>query len=521
MNIETNNEVINLCESVANENKNIMIEGELVVPDIKPDILSIANIDGEVFVTKYEVKDGKLHVEGMADVSAIYLAEDATTSIKSLNNVFSFHEIFDVANLTDESIIKVRAIKRPIEFKVLNSRKISVRISALLVIEIKNNCSHTFVKEIVDDRNIEIQSEEVEFFNLCDSKTQNIELNEIIMLEQNKLPIAEILKANIKIVNPEYKISYNKILAKADAIVNIIYISDSERQSIETFEANVPVMGFINYENIDDESNIELSFGVKSFTLRPIYQDLKSTSFSIESEMEVRADICKKNKLVVISDMYDPDSELKCEYEKMNIEKEIINVSESTEMVQALMIPELDSIRILTIDATSNINNKNILDGKIAIEGSIEFEILYYNEMKQVIDTKKVDLPYQQVIKIPEVKNGMNVDISAVTDSVEYRRIDDGQIQLKVNMKFNAKVKDNLNIEGVARITAEDIDMSEIPSVVIYYVKPNDTLWKIAKKYHTTVDEIKEYNALKDEMIYPNEQLIIPKRTRKIVTQLL
>ena len=51
-------------------------------------------------------------------------------------------------------------------------------------------------------------------------------------------------------------------------------------------------------------------------------------------------------------------------------------------------------------------------------------------------------------------------------------------------------------------------------SIVIYYVKPKDTLWSIAKKFKSTVKAISEINEIEDEnKIYVGEQLYIPKFT--------
>ena len=44
-----------------------------------------------------------------------------------------------------------------------------------------------------------------------------------------------------------------------------------------------------------------------------------------------------------------------------------------------------------------------------------------------------------------------------------------------------------------------------------YVVKQNDSLYMIAKKYHISVDELKNANHLVSNMIYPNQILFIPK----------
>ncbi len=514
MNLEINSETVKLCEIISREKRTKIIEGDMIVPDIKPDILSISNIDSDIFISKKEIRDGKIYVEGLADVSAIYMAEDKNTSIKSLNNVFDFSEVFELEGINAESIIRVNVEKEPVEYKVLNGRKLSIRIPITLEVSAEKNCEHTIAKDVLENQNIEMQKQQIELYSLTDSKTQNIELNEIVNLSEEKAPIAEILKASIEIKNTDYKISYNKILAKADALIKIIYVSDTQANTIETYETLLPVMGFINSDNLDENSEVTLEFTVKTFALRPIYQDLKSTSFSVDSEIEILANVYQKRQIEIISDLYNPDADLKYKTEKMIISNEKINTTKEVEMLQSLMIPELDNLNILSIDAKPSINNKNILNEKIAVEGNIEFTIVYYNEQKRVIETKKMELPYQQVLKVPEIESDMNIILDVKVKDLEYRKANSTELQIKLILCFKILLKEEQNIEGITEIEVNENTDEQLPSIIVYYVKDGDTLWNIAKKYKTTVKEIKENNQLKDDMIYPNQQLLIPKRSK-------
>jgi hypothetical protein len=520
LNLEINNETIRLCEVVSKERRNKIVEGDMIVPDIKPDILSVSNVDADVFLTKKEVSDGKILIEGVIDATAMYVAEDQSCSNKSLNNIFSFSEVIEIENLTSESIVNVETTKESIEYKVINGRKLTVRISITLNVEVRNCCEYTIAKDVVDDRTVEIQREEIEVQSLLDSQIQNIELNEIINLPEENKSIAEILKANLDIKNVDYKTSYNKILAKADAVVKIIYVSDSEIPTLEIFEASVPVMGYINSDNLDEKTKIELQFNIKSFALRPIYQDLKSRSFSIESEIEVRADVYQSKKIEIISDIYDPDATLNLQTQDINVTNKLIDVNENIEIIQSLMIPELENIKILSINVDPIITNKNVLEGKIAIEGNGEFTILYYNEQKRIIESKKLDLPYQQVLKIPELKSNMEANILLSVRELEYRKVDSNELQIKVIFDVKVIADETKLIQGITKIDVYEISDEKRPSVIVYYVKPNDTLWNIAKKYRITIRELKEYNEIKEDKIYPNQQLIIPKRNKKLLTEL-
>ena len=110
----------------------------------------------------------------------------------------------------------------------------------------------------------------------------------------------------------------------------------------------------------------------------------------------------------------------------------------------------------------------------------------------------------------------MPIELDIKVKEIEYRSIDSTQLQIKVLVSVDVTVKEERSVEGITEINIEVITENKRPSVIVYYVKPNDTLWDIAKKYRSTVDDLKEYNDLKDNIIYPNQQLIIPKRNPKL-----
>ena len=48
--------------------------------------------------------------------------------------------------------------------------------------------------------------------------------------------------------------------------------------------------------------------------------------------------------------------------------------------------------------------------------------------------------------------------------------------------------------------------------MVIYFVKPNDTIWNIAKRFGSTVDDIVRVNGIENpENIQVGKQLFIPR----------
>ena len=78
----------------------------------------------------------------------------------------------------------------------------------------------------------------------------------------------------------------------------------------------------------------------------------------------------------------------------------------------------------------------------------------------------------------------------------------------EVLIEYMAKV-DPATVKVEGRMMAYEMKSTD----VTYTVMANDVLWKIAKKYDVTYQELAEYNKLKNaNMIYPGQVLMIPSK---------
>ena len=67
-------------------------------------------------------------------------------------------------------------------------------------------------------------------------------------------------------------------------------------------------------------------------------------------------------------------------------------------------------------------------------------------------------------------------------------------------------------IQVIDNIETLDNTNENIYSIVVYFVKPGDTLWNIAKKFKSTIKAISTVNGIEDEnKIDIGQQLFIPK----------
>ena len=78
---------------------------------------------------------------------------------------------------------------------------------------------------------------------------------------------------------------------------------------------------------------------------------------------------------------------------------------------------------------------------------------------------------------------------------------------IKTSKNVNINIIDNIGISENQYDSDEDYN-----SLIMYIVNPGDTLWKIAKKFNSTVGELTRMNGIEDgSTINVGQKIYIPK----------
>ena len=92
---------------------------------------------------------------------------------------------------------------------------------------------------------------------------------------------------------------------------------------------------------------------------------------------------------------------------------------------------------------------------------------------------------------------------------------DGGVISSNIDMSMNMNSYRDTNLNIMDEIQTNGEREAEDYSIIMYIVKKDDTLWKIAKKFGSTVEDIVRANGIEDEnKIYPGQKIYIPRYIR-------
>ena len=92
MTIETIRDSLCINQIVEQRKDSFIIEGDAIIPDVKPDILGTISTSGTVCIYKKEIQDGKIKIDGTINTYIMYLADSESNNIRSINTNLDFSQ---------------------------------------------------------------------------------------------------------------------------------------------------------------------------------------------------------------------------------------------------------------------------------------------------------------------------------------------------------------------------------------------------------------------------------------------
>ena len=175
-------------------------------------------------------------------------------------------------------------------------------------------------------------------------------------------------------------------------------------------------------------------------------------------------------------------------------------------------------LQIIKASGKAILDEVKIIKDKVVAEGVVECNILYItNNDENPMYSYNVILPYQQVI---DAKNAdpktCVVDISVYLENIGVNMLTDKEIETRFTLNFESCVTLKNQLGFIVDVIFNEIDkdkLDQIGSMTIYVVQKGDTLWELAKKFNTTIDDIVELNDIENpDLIYPGQKLLILKK---------
>ena len=501
--IETAKNQIVLNQIVGQKKENRQIETDVIVNDIKPDVLKVINTSGIVSIYKKEVMEGKVRIDGAINTYIIYMADDENGSIRSLNTSLDFTQVVDMENCKENMQAEISVSIKNFETKIINGRKLNIKANTETSISIYSNEGFEIITGVEKLKNIQMLNNTGKITSLVGSGSNKVIVRDTIAIDAAE-DLAEIMKVDFKIVDEETKISYNKVLSKADAAVEIVYLTEDNR--INTALTKIPIMGFVDIQDVNETCNCEIQNNLSNLIIKP--NSSEEHSIYVEAEIEVSCAAYETKEINIIEDMYSMTNDIQFSKKEIRAVTERNRINDICTVKENIRIPELTG-RVINVQINPSINNQQVRNGKIIYEGNLNLQVLF--EQNNGINMREVDLQFNFDILSDKIEEKSNIETVLKIKQNDFV-IRDGIIEITIGVEFNVSEQKNKVLNMIEDIKIEEMKNCNNYSMVIYFVKPGDSLWKIAKKFRSTVDDIAKVNDIENpDKINAGQQLYIPR----------
>ena len=308
--------------------------------------------------------------------------------------------------------------------------------------------------------------------------------------------------------------SYNKILIKAETMVKIMYLT--EENTINSIDANIPIMGFIDIPNVSEEDLCDINYLLKNMLIKP--NSTEEHSIYVEFEIDVEGSVYNTKDIEVVEDLYNPDYNINFTTKNIDAIADKNKCAQTVNINEEINLENVQSSRIFNVDTTTVITNTNIVSDKIICEGELNLNILFESNNSTGIDNKNITIPFSSELNTGRVSNSVKINTNVEVKSQSII-MNNGNVEIKMELELMANLYRTVELRIIDTLDMEEYTENNTSGMTIYFVKQGDSLWKIAKKFRTTVEEIRRVNQIEESSrIDVGQQLFITKynsNTRK------
>lgn len=500
------------------EDKTDVYEFDCIIPDTLPDMQKVLAVDAHAESDSVSKTSGGINLYFKINYKILYLS-DPESKIKSFS-AFSDHSLkIPVSAVGDDDIIKVVYNVENVDTTFINSRKISVKTTVHT--DVLQKCATeigvcTGISGIDD---VQLQKSTIELNTVSEVISTSFDVDEEIALSIGKAPYREVLRSDARLSDVTYSLIGDKLQLKGNLIICTLYTADDMTESFQIIENEVPFSHSVEVENIGENISWQCDCFLKSFNAEAIADpDGELRLLRIVANIAVEGDAYSVYQQEYITDAYSlsqsfdlNSASVPCMLASDSISGQFV-IRDSA--VKPEDLPEISQIvNVTSCPGQYKCTSEN---GKFTISGSILCNVLYLSYSEECpIASFSSQIPFVQSIDCIECSDDLSAFVSVLINHISFNIMSPAEIEMRISVNIKGLAVKNCIFKNIIEISQSDNPLKESncdkPSILLYVVQPNDSLWKIAKKYNAPIELLRDINQIKTpDLIYTGQKLLIP-----------
>ncbi|MBQ8540160.1 MAG: DUF3794 domain-containing protein [Clostridia bacterium] len=491
---------IEWCHALHYKAGDCLCEGNIIVPDSMDDIAKIICIKAYPSVSDRKCENGRISINGQIKVSVLYIGENDSGKLFTLNTTQPFSHTINAPEVTEEFIPLVIPVSCSINHTLINSRRLRTTANIRLCASCYKN-NRTRVLSTV--QGAEVQCCEKSFTSARCICTKNIIISDTVELTAGKNPITSLLKHNVRVSDSDFKALNNKVIVKGNLSAGILYCTDDV---LSDATLTIPFTEVLEAEGVSPSCITNVSLSVADCEMKP------ETDLSGEYRMldvNVILSVCisafMKEDVTVATDLYLPYGALDIATMPIKLQNGAKEISEEEFFKESLTLPSGAPLLGRIVDTDCRISELTHSSSKA--EGIAEITFMYLSPSSSALNTYTARLPISHSFAAEDISN-----VRCSVNHTGYAITGDNALEVRLSINFDALCCENEEVYVINECSEKEYTPPKRHSVTVSIVNRGDTLWNIAKKHNIALSHLASANAVDENAaLTVGEKLIIPR----------
>lgn len=515
--MELKREDIQMLRIKSRATNQVTFDADYNVPDAKPDIGRMIQNKGEVQMDEVRLNEGHAFLKGSLNVDLLYVG-DEEKKVYSLSAKLPLEETLNLEGIVSGDKMCLKWEIEDLSVHLIHSRKMNIK-AIVTFYAVVDELTGIRLPVALDEEGISVQKKHMRLLSLAVHKKDTMRLKEEISLASNKPNIAELLWYHIEVRGLDLRPEDNVVKAKGELAVFVLYSGDDEGNPLQWLEYSLPFSGEVECTGCTGEMipNMEVSVINQGIEVKPD-ADGEERVFLADVVLELDMKLYQEEEHEVIMDVYTPLKECIPHGRPEVLESLLVRNFSKCRLSDRIEVKENQGkiLQICHSQGKVKIDKTQIVENGIQAEGIVHMKILYsVGNDDMPFYSMEAMIPFTHVAEARGITPDCEYFLKTDLEQLSTTMVDSNEIEVKAAVSLNVLVMRQEEAVIIDHVEEKPLDMEKIrsmPGITVYMVKPEDTLWDIAKRFYTTVEEIRSLNELEEERISPCQPLLLVKK---------
>lgn len=494
------------------------LDDDFNVPDSMDDVDQLILDSGEIQIESTKNQGEKVLVKGKLSFRVLYRTPDG--QVMTLAGAIPFDETVNMPGLADNDYVQTHWELDDLNVGMINSRKLSVKALVTLHIQAETLFDAEAASDVKFDGNVESLKRNVDVAALAVRRKDTFRIKEMLTVSGNRPGIDKLLWQDIKLRGVNTKPLDGRIHIDGELMVFLIYSGEDSQMPVQCMEETILFSGDVELSEADEDM-------IPFITVKLLHKELEISpdsdgemrEITVDAVLELDIRLYKEEEVEILSDLYALDREILPDTGEACFDQIAMKNMLKHKIQEKLNMP--GGQRVLQIchsDGNVKIDEVQITEDGLRIDGILDVQILYLTaDDASPIAAFSEMLPFQVTAEVPGITPDSVYQMDPGVEQVSAVMLGGDTVEIKAVVTIDILVLRQVCEQVILNVKEAPVDVEKLkkmPGIVGYIVQPGDSLWKIAREFHTSVDEIMETNHLNESVIHPGDKLILVKAVR-------